>query len=226
MPGADATIDLYVKLAEENGRRARFQERDRFLLLAADAALTAGQATQAEQLRQSLLAQNPHHLLKPYRTLAEAVQSPDILAYLQQLRRSYSYEKAEHLLETLRAEGHNPGRHTDEEFALPLDVPSGAQAKERTVFGLAPETQKARSPEEKPRGSERKGSTHPAKPSTPARPAPNLLRVESKPTPADEVEQDLVQPGAWVGSLLFVLILGAALALLYYSIVRPLLALN
>src|SRR5262249_9597661 len=78
------------------------RQRDVFLVLAADAALAAGQRDQAERLRQRLLALNPHHLLKPFATLAQALQSPDIQEFVADLRRQCPPEAAAHKLEARR----------------------------------------------------------------------------------------------------------------------------
>jgi hypothetical protein len=51
-----------------------------------------------------LLQQNPHHLLKPYASFTEAMKAPDVQSYVGDLRRSYSPETAEHLLESLRSQ--------------------------------------------------------------------------------------------------------------------------
>jgi hypothetical protein len=76
---------------------------DRFLVLAADAALNGGKGGDAERLRQQLLQQNPHHLLKPFASFAEAVRSDDVRNYVRALRRSHPPEAAEQLLRTLQS---------------------------------------------------------------------------------------------------------------------------
>ena len=65
MPSTEQTVRTYRELAEDYGRQGQAQMRDRFLVLAADAALAAGQTEEAEHLRGRLLQHNPHHLLKP-----------------------------------------------------------------------------------------------------------------------------------------------------------------
>src|SRR5713101_2068359 len=98
MPAADQVVRTYSELAEIYHLQAQAPLRDRYLVLSADAAGAAGQWDEAERLRQSLLQLNPHHLLKPYTSFAEAMDSTDIRNYLTALRRSHPYEKAEHLL--------------------------------------------------------------------------------------------------------------------------------
>ncbi len=78
MPNAAANVNLYLQLAEESQRLGRMDDRERFWLLAADAALTAGQTDEAEKLRRNILANNPNYFLKPYASLAEAMRSQEI----------------------------------------------------------------------------------------------------------------------------------------------------
>jgi hypothetical protein len=108
MPFVRNALELYQQLADWYEQRGQAQMRDRFLVLAADSALSSGNADMAERLRSRLLQQNPHHLLKPYGSFAEAMKAPDVQSYVADLRRSYSPEAAEHLLESLRAQGGEP----------------------------------------------------------------------------------------------------------------------
>jgi hypothetical protein len=116
MPSADQAVRTYRELAENYGHQGQAQMRDRYLVLAADAALTAGQEEEAERLRGRLLQHNPHHLLKPYSSFAEAMKSVDVQNYISALRRNHPYEKAEHLLE---------GMHQNAEGASPLSPSAG-----------------------------------------------------------------------------------------------------
>jgi hypothetical protein len=102
MASVHKVLALYQELADCYERKGQAQMRDRFLVLAADAALSAGRPDQAEHLRLRLLQQNPHHLLKPYASLGEALKAPDVQHYVADLRRTYAPEAAEHLLESLR----------------------------------------------------------------------------------------------------------------------------
>jgi hypothetical protein len=100
---------VYQELADWYERQAQAQLRDRFLLLAADAALAAGQPDEAEHLRQRLLERSPHHMVKPFASFAEALRSPDVQGYLYDLRQSYPQETAEQLLQSLHGgEAANP----------------------------------------------------------------------------------------------------------------------
>jgi hypothetical protein len=109
MPSANHVFALYQELANWYEQTGQAQMRDRFLVLAADAALSAGRAEQADRLRLRLLQQNPHHLLKPYGSMAEALKAPDVQNYVADLRRSYTPETAEHLLHSLRPDTGGPG---------------------------------------------------------------------------------------------------------------------
>src|SRR5262245_63146051 len=108
MASAEQATQIYRELAEGYGRQGQAQMRDRFLVLAADAALAAGQKDEAERLRGRLLQHNPHHLLKPYSSFAEAMKSADVQNYVGALRRSHPYDKAETMLEELRKSGQHP----------------------------------------------------------------------------------------------------------------------
>src|SRR5712692_10457345 len=98
-------LTVYKELAECYERRGQAQMRDRFLVLACDAALSGGQADEAERLRMKLLQANPHHMLKPYASFDQARAAPDVDTYVRNLRLNYSQEVAEDLLRTLRAGG-------------------------------------------------------------------------------------------------------------------------
>src|SRR2546430_702538 len=96
------TVALYRELADLHEQQGQPQLRDRFLVLAADAALTAGKSEDADRIRAVLLQLNPHHLLKPYASFVEAAKTADVQAYLKEQRRRYPPQAAEQLLESLR----------------------------------------------------------------------------------------------------------------------------
>jgi hypothetical protein len=95
-------IRVFQELASLCERQGQPQMRDRFLVLAADAAWTADQPDTAERIRATLLQRNPHHLLRPYGSLAEAMNSADVRSYVSALRRSHPFEASEQLLQSLR----------------------------------------------------------------------------------------------------------------------------
>ncbi len=97
-------LRVYRELADwYEKQRPAADASDRFLVLAADAAaLTAGRPDEAERLRLRLLKVNPHHMVKPYATFAEALKAPDVLTYVKDLRVNYPADVAEDLLRTLQ----------------------------------------------------------------------------------------------------------------------------
>jgi hypothetical protein len=92
---------LYLELADGYEQREQPQFRDRFLVLAADAALAAGDEEEAERIRQRLLAANPHHLLKPYASFARAVATDDVRQYVAEQRQNYPADVAQGLLRSM-----------------------------------------------------------------------------------------------------------------------------
>ena len=102
MASADRSIRVYQELATHYNARGEAQVRDRFLVLAADAATAAGRGEEAERLRNRLLELNPHHMLRPYSSWSQALQSQDVKSYVEGLRRTYPPSSAENLLESVR----------------------------------------------------------------------------------------------------------------------------
>jgi hypothetical protein len=118
---------VYKDLADGYERRGQAQMRDRFLVLAADAALAAGQADEAERLRQRLLMLNPHHMLKPYANFSQARQAPDVDTYVRNLRLNYPQDVAEDLRRTLQI-GHESTPQTLAPPSMPPAPPSVEQS--------------------------------------------------------------------------------------------------
>ena len=92
---------LYLDLADGYERREQPQFRDRFLVLAADAALAAGATQEAERVRQRLLGVNPHHMLKPYPSFGKAMEIDDVQHYVRDLRKNYPPDIARGLLRSM-----------------------------------------------------------------------------------------------------------------------------
>lgn len=118
------SLTTYRNLADRYDQLGQVSMRDRFLMLAADAALAAGQGSEAERLRDRLLQGSRHHMLRPYRSFAEAVQAPDVQTYLRDLRANYPLDTARQLLESLR-----PGQGPPVEQTQPLDWAVSQPAK-------------------------------------------------------------------------------------------------
>lgn len=97
----------YEQLAGRFDTLAEPRRRDHCLVLAADAALSGGRPDEAERLRQALLRANPYHLLCPYGSMSEALQSGDVRDYVADLRRQLPPQRVEQMLteNALRAEG-------------------------------------------------------------------------------------------------------------------------
>jgi hypothetical protein len=103
------SLSVYRDLADCYDRLGQVSMRDRFLILAADAALEAGQPAEAERLRQRLLQGSRHHMLRPYSSFAEAASGPDVQTYLRDLRLNYPLDVAEQLLDSLQGNAEKPG---------------------------------------------------------------------------------------------------------------------
>src|ERR1700730_8580258 len=103
MASTDKMVRIYQELADYYDSHNQAPVRDRMLVLAADAALSAGRTEEAERMRARLLQLNPPHLLKPFASFPEAAKSPDVRSYLAGLRRTYPPETATQLLESLRS---------------------------------------------------------------------------------------------------------------------------
>jgi hypothetical protein len=102
MDSSTSVFQVYNELADWYEQKGPPSMRDRFLVLAADAALTEGDVDVAESLRERLLYFNPHHLLKPYASLVQALGAADVQTYVGDLRRNYPPEAARQLLLSLR----------------------------------------------------------------------------------------------------------------------------
>jgi hypothetical protein len=112
-----ATLQVYKELADWYERQGQAAMRDRFLILAAESAFSAGKPEEAERLRQRLLQGNPHHMLKPFSSFSQALQSTNIQIYIHDLQVNYPPETAEGLLQGLRG---------GSEAMLPSAVPQTA----------------------------------------------------------------------------------------------------
>ena len=66
----DQILRTYADLAELYDRQGQPKHRDWFLVLAADAAVSAQQPAEADQLLGRLLSVNPHHFLRPFGSFA------------------------------------------------------------------------------------------------------------------------------------------------------------
>jgi hypothetical protein len=237
MASADNLVVIYKELADAHERQRQPQMRDRFLVLAADAALTAGRPAEADLLLARLLRSNPHHMLRPYATFAEAMASPDVANYVGELRRAYPPEQAEAEFDALRAArgGPPPGRPAN---ALPPTAPvvDLDDLAERAGPGHEPlKVYRTQDEGEAPAAPSLPRVTRPPAPRPPAAPprsAPRPVppsplvtgvgagapRPSPPPSPADAED---TAKGSWLSLALFVLVLAAALALAGWALVGP-----
>jgi hypothetical protein len=250
MRNNDHTRQVYEDLAHWYERQGQAKLRDWFLVLAADTALRAGRAEEAERLRGRLLHGNPHHLLRPFDSFADALKSPDVQGYVTDLRRIYPPEAAEQLLQEQRQQAGEPAPPAKP--ARPLSAPLGVAADrdeaEVQVFRLEAGLEEPRpAPPPPPRTAAPRpalkppaATPPPAPVERPPRPAPlpsPLPRVPG-PTPSPwtvppTAPADLDAPldeeatdatSVWVSRMLFWLLLVGGLALAGYVLVRPLLS--
>ncbi len=249
MPSADQPVQTYRQLAEHYNEQGEAQLRDRFLILAADAAFTIGRRDEAESLCGRLLQHNPHHMLKPYASFAEALKSVDVRNYVAALRRTHPQDKSRQLLETLQP---NAGaQELQPDLQRSTDNESSQSPEVLQVYCLHDDEPEAKPQPHQPRSAPRltaapKGrapAAHIARPaghapssSPSARPAASEpaernrsiypLRWETEmpavsATPSAEAGEFEDHAGAWVSGGLFGLIVAASAFAAAYTLVRP-----
>lgn len=101
MSNADAAAIQYLKLATISRAKQQLAGCDRFLVLAGAAACRAGWLDVAELCRARVLRHNPHHLLRRWDALPDALRSEEFPPFLRQLERFCPVERAESLLSEL-----------------------------------------------------------------------------------------------------------------------------
>lgn len=222
MPSAAQAVRIYQELADWHAQQGQPQQRDRFLVLAADAALAAGQSEDAERLRTRLLQHNPHHLLKPYGSFAEAMRAGDVQSYLTALRQSNPPEAAERLLASLQeqpaaAEAEPPIFRVRREVELPPQPPRPRQA---------PPPHTRQTPQAVPL-AQPVAPLPKARPTPFPAPRPDVFATESEANPlpvrrprALEAEESTTG-GGMLAAALFALVLMASLVLAVWTFVRP-----
>lgn len=223
MAGVNDPIRIYQDLAERYAARQEPQLRDRYLVLAADAARAGGQADAAERLREQLLKANPHHLLKPFGSFAEAMRSPDVENYVAALRRTHPAEAAAQLLTTLGAPPAPPPKSALPEPAMRLKEDA---APEPSIYKV-----KTAPPPPPPPTAERPAPPRqpvPLPPIVPAASKREVYAIRPDPDPARRLRSEVMPPedldepaGGWVASLLFVLLLAFGVLLLAYTLAQP-----
>ncbi len=246
MATVEQTFRTYQELAALYAQQGQAQLRDRFLVLAADALHTAGRTEEAERMRGRLLQANPHHLLKPFASLDEAMKTTDVKNYVTGLRRTYPPEKAVELLESLRNGGEEKPAEPPQaplSTARPERVPPQAAADALKVYRFQDEVDpEAPLPRTRPEPTSRPVPREPERPAPAARPvraarptqpaypirtagaAPVWQPARPPGTlnpPYPEVDSAEPAAGAWVATALFWLLLLASLALAGFTLAGP-----
>jgi hypothetical protein len=232
MATPDNLVVIYKELADAYERQNQPQMRDRFLVLAADAALSAGRRVESDLLLARLLRSNPHHMLRPYKSLAEATASPDVQKYVGELRKTYPPEKAEQEFDRVRAArgGTAKGQQTrplpptapvvdiEPEFSL-----TGGEREPLKVYRVQDEA-------ESPPRAAKPAATRPTSPAPkPVPPPPRPLAVDDRAArraAASAADADDVARGSWLSVVLFIIVLAAGLALAGWTFLRPFLPLT
>jgi hypothetical protein len=225
------SLQVYAKLATWYERQGQPKLRDWFVVLAADSALALGNEEQSERLRQRLLQWNPHHLLRPFSTFAEAMQSPDVQDYIADLRRNYPLKTAEQLLHS------NLGQAPQEERDLKVfrGQTRTAKGNHSTKYPISKiealpidDTPPAMSPTVQPAAAPRL-DVRPLQPPTHSiHPAPAVAQpvsipwTEASPSYFQGDEEEPSAFGYWVSTALFVVTLLAAIGLGAIVLLRPL----
>ncbi|MGL4553581.1 MAG: hypothetical protein ACRC33_20660, partial [Gemmataceae bacterium] len=207
---------VYHDLADTYERLGQVTMRDRFLMLAADAALQLGDPHEAERLRQRLLAGSRHHMLRPYASFAEAASAPDVQTYLRDLRLNYPPDVAEQMLAGMsggaaeRLDQTQPLPPMETPRSLPMTAPlmdmaGPPAARARQIRPLVPDAEtyplaaptppKPRSPAERPPAPDPYPLAAPV-PLVPPKPRPAERRVivPAEPVPPEPLPVERVVP--------------------------------
>jgi hypothetical protein len=97
----ESAMLAFATLADLAQAKRQFFPRDKFLILAGAAACRAGCLEVAARCRELVALHNPAHLLNGYDSLPDALRDDEFQAFLKQLLKFCSYERAEHLLQHL-----------------------------------------------------------------------------------------------------------------------------
>jgi hypothetical protein len=194
------SLSAFLELANIYDQRNEPKMRDRFLILAADAANTAGRKQEAEQLLQRLLKASPHHMMKAYRTFAEAVQAEPVRVYIADLRQNYPPDVVRTLLESLRGK------------PAPVDAKTAADLPD--IFPFQPEPESTSVLPSASSASTSRAAKVEDPPTEKDPPLPPLRPAPKKAAPKR-------QGASWLALVLFILVFLTGLALLGYALARP-----
>ncbi len=211
-----AELPVYRELADLYQQQGQSQLRDRFLLLAAGAAHEAGNHSEADRLRLRLLQFNPHHMLKPYSSFADALGSADVQSYLRDLKQSYPLEVAHQMLATLR----QSSLRQEAPIALAAEPEKG---EDFGTVRLSPEQRPRLEPVEvhKAEPPPRLPPRHGAVPPPMRLPKGGPGRLPPRPGRPEPDHPAASAFGAWFATALFVLVLLLGAALAGYTVIRP-----
>jgi hypothetical protein len=135
MRNPETMLRVYEELADRFAKQNEPRSRDHCLVLAADTALAAGRPQDADHMRQRLLQFNPHHLLRPFASMAEAMQAPDVQEYVADLRRQWPPE----FVQKLYLGGDNAAAVAETAARAPrTEVPKWTEPGARDVAAPAP----------------------------------------------------------------------------------------
>jgi hypothetical protein len=238
VPSARRTVEIYEELAELEHQRGGIQMRDRFLILAADTALSCGARDVADRLRCRLLELNPHHLLRPYPSLPDALKSPDVAGYVADLRDTYPPAEAGRMLEEMRPPSEKPGVDLEELRTLTSHPAADAEeedgASQPQIYRFSDpassnednETTATPAAPDAPRRAPRPARSSVAAPTVAETPEMFPYPTEALPPRARrpravETDEPLSGAGIWLSNALFGIVLLAGLALLVYTLGRP-----
>lgn len=235
-------IELYQQIAEAYHVQAKYQERDRFLVLALDAANSAGQTSMAEQLRQRLLELNPNHLIKPYSSTAAALQATNFIAYVSQLRKNFPPAKAQGLLKelggplpakpkrTMLAESNYPTAIPVEDTKTPtwsqVNVATRPKPNAGPSIGILNYADEPRATPTNDPLANVPVTPQPPVPFKLEQPAQKVQEPQHKPeivpAPHQMSDHEAESPaGVWVGNLMFLILFLVSIATLAYIFVLP-----
>jgi hypothetical protein len=210
MNSQDTLSLVFCELADWYDQRGDRCLRDRFLVLAMDAACRAGENAEAEKLRQWLFQVNPHHMLRPFASFAEAAQTPDVRTYLHELRTTYPNDVAQVLLRSLRANATDALSNTSPIKSYKL--PPAKEAAAPRANGQPPVVSPRPAPVPLPSESNRAPAARTAK----------RERTKGEPRSPTHAPYGAAQgQGGWLGVVLFVVVLLVGVAATGFVAARP-----
>jgi hypothetical protein len=217
-------LHVYKELADWYERQRQPPMRDRFLVLAADAALLANRPDEAE-----------------------ALKAPDVLTYVKDLRVNYPANVAEDLLRTLQTEdkrspGGNPAQAWANTAAIPVAsnelflnskeaqhdlAPTAPPGALPTPYPLKPDSRPQTLPLQAPVPN-RPGSLAPPRhdPIRPRSPLAAPLPFAVDPAPTRAAAEPSAEGGSWLTVLLFLLVVASGAALVGFTFLRPYLSMR